>query len=213
MMVAGDEVVKLATLAWAGEHGAQDVDRWVTLLFAGLLVAMILCLALEERLHAKKSVIVGLFALVCLLVGGFCELLPLGAVTLGGHEIHLPIYVTGVDWQVIAIILGSSLFVDVTSKSGLFAWIAIKVTKLSRGDPWKLLIYYGCMTVVFSAVLNNVTAMIIVGSLTGVSLKKLGRADKLLGFLLVEGLLTNIGGLLTLVSSVQNIIVGNAAGI
>ncbi|MEZ4463982.1 MAG: hypothetical protein R3F43_05525 [bacterium] len=39
--------------------------------------------------------------------------------------------------------------------------------------------------------------MIIVGSLTAVSLDKLGRRDKLLGFLLVEGLLTNVGGLLT----------------
>jgi Na+/H+ antiporter NhaD/arsenite permease-like protein len=69
------------------------------------------------------------------------------------------------------------------------------------------------MTVVFSAVLNNVTAMIIVGTLSAVSLGKLGRPDKLLGFLLVEGLLTNVGGLLTLISSVPNIIVGNAAGI
>jgi len=69
------------------------------------------------------------------------------------------------------------------------------------------------MTVVFSAVLNNVTAMIIVGSLTAVSLDRLGRNDKLLGFLMVEGLLTNVGGLLTLISSVPNIIVGTTAGI
>jgi Na+/H+ antiporter NhaD/arsenite permease-like protein len=52
-----------------------------------------------------------------------------------------------------------------------------------------------------------------VGSLTGVSLRRLGISDKLLGFLLIEGLLTNVGGLLTLISSVPNIIVGNAAGI
>ncbi|MCH8992940.1 MAG: hypothetical protein IIA44_14475, partial [Acidobacteria bacterium] len=58
------------------------------------------------------------------------------------------------------------------------------------------------MTVAFSAVLNNVTAMIIVGSLTGVSLKKLNRGGMMLGFLLIEALLTNIGGLLTLTSSV-----------
>jgi Na+/H+ antiporter NhaD/arsenite permease-like protein len=69
------------------------------------------------------------------------------------------------------------------------------------------------MSVVFSAVLNNVTAMIIVGSLTAVSLTKLDRRDKLLGFLLVEGLLTNIGGLLTLISSVPNIIIGTTANI
>jgi Na+/H+ antiporter NhaD/arsenite permease-like protein len=67
--------------------------------------------------------------------------------------------------------------------------------------------------VVFSAVLNNVTAMIIVGSLTGVSLKRLERDNLLLGFLIIEGLLTNVGGLLTLISSVPNIIVGTTAGI
>jgi Na+/H+ antiporter NhaD/arsenite permease-like protein len=131
----------------------------------------------------------------------------------GGHEVSMPVYVPAIDWGVIAIILGSSLFVDVTSKSGLFTWIAIRVTKASRGDPLLLLYFYGLMTVIFSAVLNNVTAMIIVGSLTVVSLEKLDLRDKLLGFLLIEGLLTNIGGLLTLISSVPNIIVGTAANI
>ena len=130
-----------------------------------------------------------------------------------GERLTTPVYIPGIDWSVIAIILGSSLFVDVTSKSGLFTWIAIKVTKASKGDPLLLLFFYGFMTVVFSAVLNNVTAMIIVGSLTVVSLEKLGQRKLLLGFLLIEGLLTNIGGLLTLISSVPNIIVGTVAGI
>jgi len=192
------------------------VPASVTYLFLGLLACMILCLAMEEKIHAKKSVIVGVFAILALFLGTWFGLLPfddVGALVIGGHAISLPVYVPGVDWEVIAIILGSSLFVDVTSKSGLFTWVAVKLTKLSRGDPLRLLILYGVMTVVFSAVLNNVTAMIIVGSLTGVSLKKLDRSEKLLGFLLVEGLLTNIGGLLTLISSVPNIIVGKTAGI
>ena len=193
------------------------VPLGITLLFAGILGALIVCLALEEKIHAKKSVIVGWFSVVSLLLatylGGPNGLLPFGPVLVGGHEVHMPVYIPAIDWGVIAIILGSSLFVDVTSKSGLFTWIAIKLTKASRGDPLKLLWCYGVMTVVFSAVLNNVTAMIIVGSLTVVSLGKLGRNDKLPGFLLVEALLTNVGGLLTLISSVPNIIVGTAAGI
>ncbi len=193
------------------------VPLGVTALFAALLCALILCLALEEKLHAKKSIIVGCFAVVSLLLatylGGPDGLLPFGAVLVGGHEIQMPVYIPAIDWGVIAIILGSSLFVDVTAKSGLFTWIAIRLTKASGGDPLKLLWCYGIMTVVFSAVLNNVTAMIIVGALTAVSLGKLGRNDKLLGFLLIEGLLTNVGGLLTLISSVPNIIVGRAAGI
>ena len=190
------------------------VTTSITYSFAATLLLMVACLALEEKLHAKKSLIVGVFAVTCLLAGSILGLIPFGDVILpGGHNIHMPVYIAAVDWQVIAIIIGSSLFVDVTARSGLFTWVAIKLTKASKGDPLALLWYYGMMTVVFSAVLNNVTAMIIVGSLTGVSLSKLGRNDKLLGFLLIEGLLTNIGGLLTLISSVPNIIVGNAAGI
>ncbi len=193
----------------------HEVSTGVTLFFAGLLVAMILCLALEEKLHAKKSVIVGTFAVVTLLLGGVFGLLPFSEMDLhvGDTVVHLPIYIPAIDWGVISIILGSSLFVDVTAKSGLFTWIALRLTKASKGDPLILLIAYGSMTVLFSAVLNNVTAMIIVGSLTGVSLRRLEISEKLLGFLLVEAFLTNVGGLLTLISSVPNIIVGNAAGI
>ncbi|MBP86927.1 MAG: hypothetical protein CMJ64_09445 [Planctomycetaceae bacterium] len=230
-------------------HG---VSTGTTILFAALLVGLIACLALEEKLHAKKSVIAGIFAIVCLLLGAICGILPFDRIVVGshemtdieevqgdyvldsdpehhphrvddehqpatvhvdGHRLEMPVYIPGINWGVIAIILGSSLFVDVTSKSGLFTWVAIKVTKASGGDPLKLLYFYGIMTVVFSAVLNNVTAMIIVGSLTAVSLEKLERKDKLLGFLLIEGLLTNVGGLLTLISSVPNIIVGTTASI
>jgi Na+/H+ antiporter NhaD/arsenite permease-like protein len=191
----------------------HEVSHFITLGFAALLAVMVLCLALEEKIHAKKSVIVGIFAVITLALATGLHLVKRETVEILGHSVSLPIYIPGVDWEVIAIILGSSIFVDVTSKSGLFSWIAIKLTKASGGDPLKLLISYGVMTVVFSAVLNNVTAMIIVGTLSAVSLSKLGRLNKLLGFLLVEGLLTNIGGLLTLISSVPNIIVGNAAGI
>ena len=192
---------------------AGEVPMWVTLFFAALLVGLILCLALEEKLHAKKSLIVALFGVVTLLLGAALLPLPYGPYEIGGHELEMPVYIPAIDWGVITIILGASLFVDVTSKSGLFTWIAIRLTKASRGDPLKLLWYYGLMTVVFSAVLNNVTAMIIVGSLSAVSLAKLGQSERLLGFLLIEGLLTNIGGLLTLISSVPNIIVGTQAGI
>jgi len=192
----------------------HSVSAGVTYFFAIVLAGMIIALAMEEKLHAKKSIIVGVFAVSSLLMASILGFIPFGDIIIpGGIRLHLPVYIEAVDWEVIAIIIGSSLFVDVTSRSGLFSWIAIRLTKASAGDPLKLLWYYGGMTVLFSAVLNNVTAMIIVGSLTGVSLNKLGRNNLLLGFLLTEGLLTNVGGLLTLISSVPNIIVGNAAGI
>jgi Na+/H+ antiporter NhaD/arsenite permease-like protein len=191
----------------------HQISPTTTVVFVILLVVMILSLAFEEKIHAKKSVIVGWFAVITLFLAAAFGLIYPETVQILGHPVTLPVYIPGIDWEVIAIILGSSLFVDVTSKCGLFTWIAIKLTKASKGDPLRLLILYGIMTVVFSAVLNNVTAMIIVGTLSAVSLAKLRLASKLLGFLLIEGLLTNVGGLLTLISSVPNIIVGNAAGI
>jgi len=241
------------------------VSAGITTLFGLLLVAMIAGLALEEKIHAKKSIITGISALVCLFLAANLGVMP---ADVGGHvpvqavapseehaepseegetaktgaeressktgqpeaadppqeekgehppaqqhQIHLPHWVLGIEWGVIAIILGASLFVDVTSKSGIFTWVAVKLTKKTGGDPLYLLLAYGGLTVMFSAFLNNVTAMIIVGSLTAVSLKRLSQQELLLGFLLVEGLLTNVGGLLTLISSVPNIIVGQAAKI
>lgn len=196
------------------EHAATEVSGVITIFFSVLLVLMVITLALEEKIHAQKSVIVSFFAVVSLVSATALGLLPFGQVTLpDGHHVPIPVYIPAIDWGVIAIILGSSIFVDVTSRSGLFTWVAIKLTKASGGDSLKLLWYYGFLTVIFSAVLNNVTAMIIIGSLTAVSLNRLGKAHQLLGFLLIEGLLTNIGGLMTLISSVPNIIVGSAAKI
>ena len=193
---------------------AHSVSTATTVGFGILLAALILCLALEEKIHAKKSVIAAVFAFAALFLAEALGIYPTKAtINFAGHELPLPLYIPSINWEVIAIILGSGLFVDITSKCGLFTWIAIKLTKASKGDPRRLLYFYGVMTVVFSAVLNNVTAMIIVGSLTAVSLDRLDRKEKMLGFLLVEALLTNIGGLLTLISSVPNIIVGSAAGI
>lgn len=188
---------------------AGEVSGFVTFLHLGLLILMIVSLAMEEKLHANKSLITGIAAIVALILGELTGVLKV----FSGQEGHVPFYIEFIDWGVIAIILGSSLFVEVTTMSGIFSWLAIKLTKITKGDPFQLLVSYSIMTVLFSAFLNNVTAMIIVGSLTAVSLKKLKQEKLLLGFLLVEGLLTNIGGLLTLISSVPNIILGNAAGI
>lgn len=213
----------LATLLSDASHAeaaAHVVPAWITWFFTLVLAGMIACLALEEKLHAKKSIIVGTFSGFCLIaatvITGWTgiELIPYGPVTLpNGHEMNIPAYIPAIDWSVITVILGASLFVEVTSRSGIFTWMAIKLTKQSGGDPFLLLIYYSVLTVLFSAVLNNVTAMIIIGSLTTVSLEKLHKKNLLLGFLLIEGLLTNVGGLLTLISSVPNIIVGKTAGI
>jgi Na+/H+ antiporter NhaD/arsenite permease-like protein len=173
----------------------------------GLLLAITLGMLALEKINKAILVLVG---------SGVALLLAISQGLLNqeshGDSAHaLPVYIEMIDWGTIGIIIGSTIFVELISRSGLFAWISVKILKISGGDPFKLLICFSGLTVVFSAFLNNVTAMIIVGSLTIVACKKLKLSA--MPFLLAEGIYTNIGGLLTLISSIPNIIVGTAAGI
>jgi Na+/H+ antiporter NhaD/arsenite permease-like protein len=172
----------------------------------GLLLAVTLgMLALEK---VNKAILVLLGSGLALLLAIWQGLLKKP----DDHGAHsLPVYIEMIDWGTIGIIIGSTIFVTLISRSGLFTWVSVKILKVSRGDPFRLLICFAGLTVVFSAFLNNVTAMIIVGSLTIVACKKLKLSA--MPFLLAEGIYTNVGGLLTLISSIPNIIVGTAAGI
>jgi Na+/H+ antiporter NhaD/arsenite permease-like protein len=177
----------------------------VTAFFALLLAATLLGLAFEVLPKAVLSLTVaavGMFAAVAWGVFGH------GAEH-GGH--HIPEPVLLIEWPTLGVIIGSSIFVEIAARSGIFTWSAIRLLKVSRGDPWRLLLLLGALTLIFSAFLNNVTAMIIIGSLTVVACRRL-ELD-VLPFLLVEAFLTNVGGLLTLISSLPNIILGNRAGI
>ena len=96
----------LAAFAAGGEgeavaHAEHVVSGTVTAFFGAILVLMILCLAFEEKLHAKKSLITGCFAVISLLCATALHLLPFGSVVnIFGEEIRLPVYIPAVDWSV-----------------------------------------------------------------------------------------------------------------
>ncbi|MCI5161450.1 MAG: hypothetical protein D3917_05385, partial [Candidatus Electrothrix sp. AX5] len=90
------------------EHAITHASHGTTLFFTGVLILLIVSLALEEKIHAKKSLIVGLFAAALLLLDGALGLLPFGPITLpNGHTLNMPVYIEAIDWGVIAIIIGS----------------------------------------------------------------------------------------------------------
>mgnify|MGYP001360022618 FL=1 len=182
--------------------GTKEDQKYVF----GILLAVTLGMLALEKIN--KAILVLLGAGIALLLATWQGIIKGGEMH-DGH--YMPTYIQMVDWGTIGIIIGSTIFVELISRSGLFAWISVKILKVSKGDPFKLLICFSGLTVVFSAFLNNVTAMIIVGSLTIVACKKLKLSA--MPFLLAEGIYTNIGGLLTLISSIPNIIVGTAANI
>ena len=191
-----------ALLASSETAGGGGVPGFQTAIFAAILVVTLALLA-AEKIH--KTILVLLSAGVCLFLGDALGYFP----HVAGH--HLPVYIRMIEWEVIGIVIGATVFVEIAARSGVFTWISIKVLKASGGDPFRLLILFSILTAVFSAFLDNITAMIIIGSLTIVSCRKLEIDAK--PFLITEGIMTNVGGLLTLISSIPNIIIGKTAGI
>ena len=94
---------------------------------------------------------------------------------------------------------------DIAQDSGVFHFLAIKILKASKGDPRNLLIYFGALTLVLSAFVNNISAMMIVGSLTIIACERLELDPK--PYIITELSMTTAGGIMTLISSVPNIII------
>ena len=69
---------------------AGKVSWQITVLFSILLIGLIVTLALEEKIHAKKSIIAGSFAIICLLLGTFTGLLSFEQVVVGSHRVVAP---------------------------------------------------------------------------------------------------------------------------
>ena len=66
---------------------------------------------------------------------------------------------TGIDWNVIFLLLGMMIIVGVIHKTGLFEFLAIKAIKKAKGEPKRALVFLIILTAVASAILDNVTTM------------------------------------------------------
>ncbi|WP_300276536.1 ArsB/NhaD family transporter [Peptacetobacter sp.] len=116
-----------------------------------------------------------------------------------------------VDFNTIGVLIGMMLFVSVIKNSGLFEYIAIWTAKKTKGDPWKIMVYFMIVTAVLSAVLDNVTTVLLIGPMTIVVTQLLGVNP--IPFLMTQILASNIGGTATLVGDPPNIMIGSAAGL
>jgi len=115
-----------------------------------------------------------------------------------------------VDFDTISLLMGMMIVVALFRETGFFQYLAIRAAKLARGRPWLLLIYLGLVTSLVSTVLDNVTTIIIIVPVTVSVADILGIS--VLPFLMGEVLLSNIGGVATLIGDPPNILIGSAAG-
>ncbi|MFQ5834894.1 MAG: SLC13 family permease [bacterium] len=115
-----------------------------------------------------------------------------------------------IDFNTIGLLAGMMVIVGVLRETGFFRYLAIKVAKLAKGDPWKLLLFLGLLTAFISMLIDNVTTILLVAPVTMLMSDILGINP--LPILLAEVLLSNVGGVGTLVGDPPNIMIGSAAG-
>lgn len=118
---------------------------------------------------------------------------------------------TGIDWNVIFLLLGMMIIVSIIHRTGLFEYLAIKAAQFSKGDPKKSLVYLAILTALASAMLDNVTTILLAIPMTFVVCKKLSVTP--VPFILVQVFASNIGGAATLIGDPPNIIIASKAGL
>lgn len=117
----------------------------------------------------------------------------------------------GIDWNVIFLLFGMMIIVGVLRYTGLFEYLAIWSAKKARGRPYRVLVLLVLITGAASALLDNVTTVLLVAPVTVLLCERLGVPP--VPFLIAEAMASNIGGTATLVGDPPNIIIASESGL
>jgi Na+/H+ antiporter NhaD/arsenite permease-like protein len=116
-----------------------------------------------------------------------------------------------IDLNVIFLLAGMMVLAGTLARTGFFQWVAIRSVRLSRGEPFRLLIILCVVTGVLSAFLDNVTTVVLTTPITLSISRALGISP--VPYLISQVLASNIGGTATLIGDPPNILIGSAAGL
>lgn len=148
-------------------------------------------LIISERIHRTTVALVGGVLMVLLGV------------------LHQSDAFASIDFNTIGLLMGMMIIVSITRQTGLFQYVAIQAAKLAKGKPLVIMVYLSLLTAMFSAILDNVTTIMLVIPVTFVI------ADNLkvnpVPFIISEIILANLGGASSLIGDPVNILVGSAA--
>lgn len=153
---------------------------------------VVMALVVSEKIHRALAAIAGAMVLI------ICGVIDFDA------------GISSIDFNTLGVLCGMMMFVGVVAKSGLFQFVAIKSAKMCKGDPWKIMVAFAAITALFSAFLDNVTTVLLMGPMT-IMLCRMLKVDPV-PYLIVEILSSNIGGTATLIGDPPNIMIGSATG-
>ncbi len=173
---------------------------WVATL---TFIAMLILIALE-RLHNTMAALLG----ASIVLG----------VSFVGSPLNPDLFIFDfeqalqyVDFDVIFLVMGMMIGVGILETTGIFQWMAYQAYRLSRGRAWLLVIVLMLLTSVASAVLDNVTTMLLMTPITLEIALALGISP--LSLIIPEVLASNVGGISTLIGTPTNILIGSYADI
>jgi len=170
------------------------------MLVSGIILAVTFIAIFTEQLHGfERSKVAAAGAVVMIIVGqifGFYS--PMQAIE-------------AVDWNVIFLLAAMMTIVSIMIPTGGFKWMAYKIAAMSRGRLYLMLVMLGTAVTVLSLLLDNVTTVVIFGPL----IILIAQAQKIspIPYLLAAALLSDTGGIATLVGDPPNIMIGSAADI
>jgi len=114
-----------------------------------------------------------------------------------------------VDFNTIGLLTGMMVMVSIIKRTGLFQYLAIKISKLAHGNIFYLLFFLSIITGILSSILDNVTTIILIVPITLAICENLEISS--IPLVLSEIFAANIGGTATLIGDPPNIIIGSAA--
>ena len=161
--------------------------------FAGSLFILTYALIVSERLN--RAVITLLAASLMIMSGVLTQ------------EAAL----RGIDFNTIGLLAGMMIIVGITRHSGVFQFLAIGSVKLVKADPWGILVMLMLVTAFLSALLDNVTTVLLIVPVTLLISDTLKLNEY--PYLFAEIFASNIGGTATLIGDPPNIMIGSATGL
>ena len=119
--------------------------------------------------------------------------------------------IEAVDWNTLGLLVGMMIVVRVTEPTGAYTWVAIRAGQLSKGRPFAVVLALAVTTAVLSAFLDNLTTVLLMVPITFLL------ADALdvdpIPLVIIEILVSNIGGTATLIGDPPNIMIAGATGL
>lgn len=177
----------------------HDISPMI-LVSAFILVSVYVVLSFEF-LHRTSVALIGAVSII------------VAALVLGSiHAEESFDFIIGViDYNTIGLLLGMMIIVAILAESGVFQWVGIKASKVSKGNLWRLMLMLCTFTAVVSMFIDNVTTVLLMVPVT-IAVFRTFKVSPM-PFILAQALAANVGGTATLIGDPPNIMIGSAANI